>query len=83
MPNYDYCTMREIAKLFGSTSHRIGRHLKKMGLRLENGEPSSEAHRLGLVHRRPVHGREAFSVWTWHLQKLTPLLGEVDNPRVP
>jgi len=32
--------MREIAKLFGSTSHKIGRALKRQGLQLENGEPS-------------------------------------------
>ena len=70
----EYMTMREIAKLFGSTSHQIGRALKRLGLREENGEPSPRAHQLGLVHKRPVYEKECFDVWTWHVEKTIPFL---------
>ncbi len=70
----EYWTMRELAKLFGSTSHKIGRVLKQLGLRLENGAPSSQALHQGLVKRRPVYGREFHDVWTWHVGRTLPYL---------
>jgi len=70
----DYFSMREIGKLLNSNSHRVGRALKRLGLRLENGEPSPQAHQLGLVKKRPVYGKECFDVWTWNAPKLLPIL---------
>jgi len=62
-----YMTMREIASFLESTtSNKIGRILKELALRLENGEPSPRAHQLGLVSRRPVHWNEHYDVTTWH-----------------
>ena len=46
-----YKTMREIGKEFNATSHEVGRWLKNQGLRLENGQPSSEAKRDGWVKK--------------------------------
>ena len=79
----EYWTQREIAKLFGSTSHKIGRVLKQLGLRLENGKPSSRAHQLGLVRKRPVYGKEYFDVWTWHLGKTLPHLEPAGLRQLP
>jgi hypothetical protein len=69
-----YTTMREIAKLFGSTSHQIGRALKRQGLRQENGEPSRRAHQLGLVRKRPVYEKEWHDVWEWDVENTIPFL---------
>lgn len=83
MSDSEYCTMQEIAKLVGSTSHQIGRRLKRLGLRLDNGEPSPKAHQLGLSRKRPVYGREQFSVWMWHLKKTLPILEETEVSEKP
>lgn len=72
----DYDTMENIATFFGSTSHKVGRILKRLGWRLDNGEPSPQAHRLGLVRQRPVYGREYYPVWLWHVEKTIPILQE-------
>ena len=70
----EYYTMREIGKLIGSNSHQVGRALKRLGLRLENGEPSALAFQLGLVQKRQVFNRPGHDVWTWNMTKTLPFL---------
>lgn len=74
MSECEFATMREIAKLLGSTSHKVGRALKRLGLRLEDGNPSPGAHQQGFVKKRPVFGKETIDVWLWHAAKTFPLL---------
>ena len=70
-----YMTMREIARYFESTtSHKIGRILKALGLRTHDGMPSRRAHELGLVSKRPVYWNERYEVTTWHGEKTMRLL---------
>jgi hypothetical protein len=39
----DYVTMKELGKLFGTTSHVVGRTLKEVGLRTKEGKPTRAA----------------------------------------
>ena len=44
-----YMNMTEVGKIFGVTSHVVGKWLKQMGLRRHNGTPSSDAYEHGLI----------------------------------
>ena len=64
MINNEFTTMREIGKLFGATSHEVGKWLVEIGLRTPQREPSQRAREGGFCARRPLEsGYGSFDVW--------------------
>jgi hypothetical protein len=65
MGGSDYRTMKEIGRLFGATSHAIGRKLKEVGLRTAEGKPGRRAFEGGLCDRRRAADGEHYCR-AWH-----------------
>ena len=65
MPN-EFEIMREIGKVFGVSSHTVGRKLKELGLRTTDGKPSSEAFARGLVERKFTDDRQHYLLGMAH-----------------
>lgn len=73
-PLDEYRTMRHLGEPHGLTSHDVGLILRAEGLRSCGGQPTTEAHELGLVKPYSLaHGRRA---WKWHTAFVTGLLVE-------
>lgn len=49
----EYFTLTELGRLYGVSSHVVGRWLKNLGLRTESGQPSNQAFADGFVSQRP------------------------------
>ncbi len=80
MPN-EFQTMREIGKtFFGVSSHTVGRKLKELGLRTDDGKPSSQAFARGLVERRFTDDHQHY-IWAWNTEKIIPLLEQAGLKR--
>ncbi len=73
MQNSEFWTMKEIGKLYGTTSHQVGRKLKEIGLRTPEGKPSVRAFSLGLVDRRFNTDGPGYC-WAWHHERTCALL---------
>jgi len=75
MSDNDFMTMRDIGKLFGKTSHTIGRTLKELGLRTEAGKPSRQAFEAGQCNQRWTQDRMNYC-WAWKREETIRLLQE-------
>ena len=73
--NSDYKTMREIGKLLGTTSHKVGKRLKELGLRTEAGKPSRRAFEAGLCNQRWTQDMMNYC-WAWKREETIRLLQE-------
>lgn len=73
-----YLSMRELGEQLGVTSHVVGRKLKEVGLRTQEGNPSAKAVIGG--YTKPVQMHETFSLDVWNEEKtlrvLRPLMKE-------
>jgi len=69
----EYWTMKEIGSLFRTTSHKVGKKLKEVGLRTPQGRPSQRAFEEGYVQQRWDEDRPVY-VWAWHKNKTVALL---------
>jgi hypothetical protein len=76
----DYLTMRELGRLLGTTSHAVGRALKKVGLRTRDGKPSWAAFQGGFCDQR-WYGENY--VWAWARDKTLRVLEEAGLERRP
>jgi hypothetical protein len=74
MNKNEYATMTSIAAQFAEqTSHSVGKALKRLDLRLPNGDPSDQAKALGLVYM--TEGPEPWiPLWLWHEEKTIGIL---------
>jgi hypothetical protein len=71
-----FCTMRNLGAVFDVSSHVIGRALKGLGLRTQDGQPSDQAKEIALV--KEVNGPQPWvSLWLWHRDRTVALLEEV------
>ena len=66
-------TMKEIGKLFGVTSHVIGRKLKELKMRNKEGKPSPAAFKGHYYGQRFTQDYENYC-WAWHAEKTITLL---------
>jgi len=76
----DYLSQTELGRIYGVSSHQVGKWLKSLGLRTPNGRPSSEAFSEGMVDQRPSRGIGTY-FYVWHAQKTTDLLDRMGYPR--
>jgi hypothetical protein len=76
----EYSSLTELGRLYGVSSHVVGRWLKGLGLRTENGRPSPEAHAQGYVAQRPSRHPGTY-FWIWHTARTTAILDGMRYPR--
>lgn len=76
-----FSTMKEIGQLFGVTSHVIGRKLKELGLRTEEGKPSRKAHEEGYCDQRWTQDGQHY-LWAWNQGKTVEVLEAAGMKRV-
>lgn len=65
-------TQTQIGKLFGVTSHKIGRWLQNIGLRSDDGRPTRQAHQEGYCEQVPSRGQGYY--WVWRSEKTVEAL---------
>ncbi len=60
----EFKSLTELGRLYGVSSHQVGRWLKQLNLRTADGKPSRTAFEAGLVSTRPSRGFDTyFYVW--------------------
>ena len=69
----DFLSLTEIGKLYGVSSHVVGRWLKNLGLRTESGSPSIQAFNEKYVSQRPSRQPGTY-YHVWDAKKTTDLL---------
>jgi hypothetical protein len=76
----EYLSLTELGRLYGVSSHVVGRWLKGLGLRTTDGRPSAEAFGQGYVAQRPSRQPGTY-FWVWHTDKTTAILDGMRYPR--
>ncbi len=77
----DKClSLTDLGKLYGVSSHVVGRWLKELGLRTEDGRPSSDAFEQDYVSQHPSR-RPGTYFYVWDAQKTTAILDGLGYPR--
>lgn len=76
----EYLSLTEIGRLYGVSSHVVGRWLKGLGLRKQDGKPSADAFAQGYVSQRPSRQPGTY-YWVWHAAKTTRILDGMRHPR--
>jgi hypothetical protein len=71
----NYATMKEIGSHLGLSSHQVGRRLKELGLRTQEGKPSQKAFQNGYCAQRWSQDGMNY-LWAWHEEKTLRLLAE-------
>jgi hypothetical protein len=71
----EFLTMKEIGKVFGTSSHVIGRKLKELGLRNSEGRPTQAAFQGNYCDRRWTSDGLNYC-WAWQRDKTIELLLE-------
>jgi hypothetical protein len=80
MYRYKLMTQTQVGKLFGVSSHVVGRWLVEIGLRNDRGRPSLQAHQGGYCETAPSHGSGYH--WAWHAEKTVTALEAAGHRRV-
>jgi hypothetical protein len=60
----DYLTMKELGRLFGVSSHVVGKKLKEAGLRTADGRPTKAAFNGGFCSQRWAPYMAGYC-WAW------------------
>ena len=76
----EYLSLTELGRLYGVSSHVVGKWLKGLGLRTQDGRPSPEAYTQGYVVQRPSRHPGTY-FWIWHADKTTAILDGMRYPR--
>lgn len=76
----DYLSITEICRIYGVSSHVVGRWFKGLGLRTESGQPSIQAFNERYVSQRTGRYPGTF-FYVWHAEKTTAILDGMCYPR--
>lgn len=76
----EYASLTELGRLYGVSSHVVGRWLKNLGLRTEDGKPSYDAFSQGYITQRPSRGVGTY-YYVWNAEKTTAILDGMRYPR--
>lgn len=76
----EYLSLTELGRVYGVSSHVVGRWLKGLGLRTADGRPSPEAFAQGYVSQRPSRQPGTY-FWIWAADKTTGILDGMRYPR--
>lgn len=74
----EYASQTELGKLFGVSSHKIGKWLIECGLRTQTKKPSNTAFEHGYVDQRPSTQPGTY-FWVWNKEKTVALLTEAGH----
>jgi hypothetical protein len=80
MNEKEYVTMTELGKLYGVSSHKVGKWLRGLSLRDEKGKPSAEAFNTNFVAQRPSRQPGTY-FYVWDRETTTALLDAMQYPR--
>lgn len=72
MFDFEFLSMKQLGKMFGVTSHKIGKWLIEIGLRDRNRQPTQRAVNGGYCREHTDEDGIRFVVW--HREKVTKLL---------
>jgi hypothetical protein len=78
---YEFVTLTYLGRLYGVSSHKVGKWLKGLGLRTDAGQPSERAFQQGLVERWESTQPGTY-FYAWHQSKVTKLLADMEYKRV-
>ena len=78
---YTHMTQTQLGELFGVTSHQIGKWLKDLGLRDEDGKPTEDAHD-GLYCKQAPSGPTGYH-WVWDSSKTVTAFIDAGHLLVP
>jgi hypothetical protein len=76
----EYLSLTELGRVYGVSSHVVGRWRKGLGLRTTDGMPSAEAFAHGYASQRPIRQPGTY-FWVWHTGKTTAILDGMRYPR--
>ena len=76
----EYLSLTEIGKVYGVSSHAVGRWLKNLGLRTESGQPSAQAFNENYVSQRPSTQPQTY-FYVWDAEKTLGILDAMCYPR--
>ena len=79
MTTANYINLTALGVIYGVNAQDVGRWLKGLGLRDQNGRPSRQAVGDGFVHERPLEF--GGSAWLWHEDKTCEALDGMGHPR--
>lgn len=77
----EFKSMTELGKLYGVSSHMLGKWLTKLGLRDSNKKPSTIAFDNGMVAQRDSTQPGTY-FWVWHIEKTVSALERGGHQRV-
>ena len=77
---YKNLSQRQLGKIFGVSSHVIGRWLKAIGLRNPNGKPSYKAFQEEFVDQAP-NGKGGY-YYVWNAERTIAALEEAGHQRI-
>lgn len=75
----NFITMTALGSVYGMNAQDVGRKLKGLGLRTDDGRPSQRALDEGFVQERLLEF--GGSHWLWHEQKASEVLDGAGNRR--
>jgi hypothetical protein len=81
IPEFEFSTMRQLGRLFGVSSHEMGRWLVAIGLRSMDKRPSYDAFDRKFVEQAPT-GRGTGYFWVWHTEKTVAALERAGYRRI-
>lgn len=76
----EFSSLKELGMVYGVSSHQVGKWLKNLGFRTEDGKPSENAFSEGMVRQCPSTQPGTF-FYVWHRAKTTELLDGMQYPR--
>ncbi|MDY3558438.1 hypothetical protein R5W23_005553 [Gemmata sp. JC673] len=76
----EFLSLTEIGRLYGVSSHQVGKWLKETKLRTQDGKPSHTAFDWGLVTTRPSRGFATY-YYVWDADKVTGIIDAAGHER--
>ena len=75
---FAHMSLTQLGELYSVSNQVIGKWLKSLGLRDEEGQPTKKAHE-GRYCKQTIAG-EKCSLWVWHSEKTIGVLKEAGHP---
>jgi len=76
----EYLSLTELGRIYGVSSHVVGKWLKGLGLRASDGSPSAQAFNEKYVSQRPSRQPGTY-FHVWNAKRTTALLDGMCYPR--
>jgi len=79
---YKHMNQRQLGVLFGGSSHDVGRWLKEIGLRTDEGKPTQQAFNGGYVDTAPTGRGNGGYYYVWNAERTVAALEAAGHRRV-